>query len=147
MPAIAPDRAAATTATNVRMFTPSAEAIAASQLTAFVHFCEAKINRPIRDSDDLYKLSIEDFRLFWQLFLAFSGLRWEGDDSPVCTSDDVETASFFPNLKLSYAENLLACETAADLQLPAVASFNRTGLTERLNRGELRRRVDEFAGD
>ena len=146
MPAIARDRAAATTATNVRMFTPSAEAIAASQLTAFVHFCEAKINRPIRDSDDLYKLSIEDFRLFWQLFLAFSGLRWEGDDSPVCTSDDVETASFFPNLKLSYAENLLACETAADLQLPAVASFNRTGLTERLNRGELRRRVDEFAG-
>ncbi len=146
MPAIARDRAAATTATNVRMFTPSAEAIAASQLTAFVHFCEAKINRPIRDSDDLYKLSIEDFRLFWQLFLAFSGLRWEGDDSPVCTSDDVETASFFPNLQLSYAENLLACETAADLQLPAVASFNRTGLTERLNRGELRRRVDEFAG-
>ena len=146
MPAIARDRAAATTATNVRMFTPSAEAIAASQLTAFVHFCEAKINRPIRDSDDLYKLSIEDFRLFWQLFLAFSGLRWEGEDSPVCTSDDVETASFFPNLQLSYAENLLACETAADLQLPAVASFNRTGLTERLNRGELRRRVDEFAG-
>ena len=94
MPAIACDRAAATTATNVRMFTPSAEAIAASQLTAFVRFCEAKINRPIRDSDDLYKLSIEDFRLFWQLFLAFSGLCWEGEDSPVCTSDTLRLLAF-----------------------------------------------------
>jgi acetoacetyl-CoA synthetase len=146
MPEIARDRAAATAATNVRIFTPSAEAIAASQLTAFIRFCETKINRPIRDSDELYKLSIEDFRLFWQLFLAFSGLRWDGDASPICTSDDVETASFFPNLRLNYAENLLACETAEDSQLPAVASFNRTGLTERLSRGELRGRVDEFAG-
>lgn len=143
---IASDRAAATTANNVPVFTPAPEAIAASRLTAFVHFCDAKINRPIRDSDDLYKLSIEDFRLFWQLFLAFSGVRWEGANSPVCTSDDIETASFFPNLQLSYAETLLSCETAPDLQLPAISSFNRTGLIERLNRGELRNRVDEFAG-
>src|SRR5438045_2735561 len=146
MPEIARDRAAAAAVINVRMFTPSAEAIAASQLTAFVRFYETKINRSIRDSDELYKLSIEDFRLFWQLFLAFSGLRWEGDSAPVCTSDDVETASCFPNLRLSYAENLLVCETVEDSQLPAVASYNRTGLTERLNRGELRERVDEFAG-
>jgi len=146
MPEIVRERAAVTAAPQVPVFRPSAEAIAASQLTAFVHFCEAKINRSIGDSDALYKLSIEDFRLFWHLFLAFSGLRWEGDDCPVCTTDDVETASFFPNLQLSYAENLLACETPEDLQLPAVASFSRTGSTERLNRGELRRRVDQFAG-
>ena len=146
MPELARDRAAATAATNVPMFTPSAEAIAGSQLTAFARFCETKINQSIRDSNELYKLSIENFRLFWQLFLAFSGLRWEGDASPVCTSDDVETASFFPNLRLSYRENLLVCETLEDSQLPALASFNRTGLTERLNRGELRQRVDAFAG-
>jgi acetoacetyl-CoA synthetase len=128
------------------IFTPAAEAIEASQLTAFIQFCERATGRSICDSDKLYQLSIEDFRLFWKLFLLFSNLVWDGKAFPVCTSDNIETACFFPNIQLNYAENLLVCQTTADLERPAVTSHNASGVCEKLTRGELGRRVQAFAG-
>jgi len=128
------------------IFTPSAETIGASQLTAFIGFCERTTGRAITDSEGLYGVSVEDFQLFWQLFLSFSNLAWDGDAFPVCTDENVESARFFPNVQLSYVENLLRCETAGDLERPAITSRDIAGVTERLTRGELRRRVLEFAG-
>lgn len=127
------------------IFAPSAATIEASQLTAFIRFCAQLTGRSLADSRELYQLSVDELELFWQLFLSFSGLAWSGEASPVCTNECVETASFFPNLQLNYAENLLRCETPADLDHPAITGRNGTGVTEKLTRGELRLRVAELA--
>jgi acetoacetyl-CoA synthetase len=127
-------------------FTPTAATISASQLTAFIQFCEQETGRVIADSDALYRLSVNDVQLFWHLFLRFSKLVWEGDASPVCTDDGVETARFFPGLRLSYPENLLAGDSPAAMQRPAVTARGVSGVTETLTRVELRQRVLRFAG-
>ena len=118
------------------LFTPAAATISASQ-TDGVHPILARTRpaRPIADSDALYRFSIEDVELFWQTFLRFSKLVWEGDASPVCTSERVETARFFPRIRLSYPENLLACNSPEDLQRAAVTARDANGVTERLTRG------------
>lgn len=128
------------------IFTPSAETISASRLTAFIRFCAQATGREIIDSEELYRLSVEDFRLFWLLFLRFSKLTMDGDTSPVCTGESVEAARFFPKLQLNYAENLLVCNAPEDSQRPAVTAVELGGVTETLTRGELRQRVFEFAG-
>src|SRR6476469_6370559 len=128
------------------IFTPSAETILASRLTAFIRFCAQATGREIIDSEELYRLSVEDFRLFWLLFLRFSELTMDGETSPVCTSECVEAARFFPKLQLNYAENLLACNAPEDSQRPAVTTVELGGITETLTRGELRQRVFKFAG-
>ena len=127
------------------VFQPTAARVSASQLTAFIRFCEHETGLAIANTDALYRLSIEDVQLFWQLFLRFSKLVWEGDAFPVCSGDRVEGARFFPGLRLSYPENLLACDGVDDLKLPAVTACNASGVTERLTRGQLRRRVQDFA--
>src|SRR2546423_2848392 len=90
------------------IFSPPLETIKASQLTAFIRFYERATGESIGSSEDLYQRSVENFQLFWQLFLLFSDLIWEGDVFPACINAGVETATFFPKLRLSYAENLLA---------------------------------------
>ena len=145
MSSVTPDRGAAHQPSEPRpIFTPSAAAVDGSQLTAFIEFCESQTDWRIGDSDDLHGKSIEHSPRFWELFLAFSNLRWEGSTSPVCAGDDVETARFFPDVRLSYPENLLACDEPEDLLRPAVTVRGIDGVVERLNRGELRRRTIEL---
>ena len=127
------------------LFTPAAGTTSASQLTAFIRFTEKAVGRRIADSDELYRFSIEEVELFWQTFLRFSSIVWEGDAVPGYTNERVETARFFPNIRLSYPENLLVCSSPEELQRRAITARDANGVTETLTRGQLRRHVLDFA--
>jgi acetoacetyl-CoA synthetase len=123
------------------VFSPDAETIASSQMTRFVQFCEMRTSRTFADHAAFHQFSLEHSRTFWRLFLDWSGLRWEqGDASPVITNDRVEDATFFPNVQLGYAENLLRIDPWGP-EHPAVTAYHRQGPPDRLTRGELRARV------
>jgi acetoacetyl-CoA synthetase len=94
-----------------------------------------------QDWGAFHDFSVRDFRAFWHLFLEWSDLACEGDPEPVCASDDCEQARFFPNLRLSYVENLLAGEPKA----PAITARHGGGGCERITRGALRARVSKLA--
>ncbi|MBV9832503.1 MAG: acetoacetate--CoA ligase, partial [Marmoricola sp.] len=85
-------------------------------------------------------------RTFWQLFLDWSGIAFEGEAEPVCEGDDIETAEFFPGLRLSYVENLLREVPGAE-DSPAVVAHHAGRPTVRLTRAELRRQVRAAAGE
>ena len=127
------------------VFRPAPEVVAASQLTAFRHFCEAESGRSISDEEALYRFSVDEYQLFWRLFLAWSDILREGDDRPVCTGDGVEFARFFPSLHLNYAENLLRVDSVEDAARPAVTAVHASGASERITRQELRDRVLSLA--
>ncbi len=113
---------------------PSPEAVQRSQLTDFM--------RGFADYATLHRWSVASFRDFWSRFLAWSGLRYEGDPSVVCDGDEIETARFFPYVRLSYAENLLV---GGD-ERPAIVAADERGQIVRLSRGDLRQRVLRAAG-
>jgi acetoacetyl-CoA synthetase len=123
------------------IFLPNPDTIARSQVTAFMRYCEAATSRNFADYSSFESFSVEDFRVFWRLFLRWSGLVCEGQLDPVCLGDSCESASFFPNLRLNYAEVLLA-DRSGD---PALTVCRGAGNTERLTRGELRERVLHLA--
>jgi acetoacetyl-CoA synthetase len=127
------------------VFRPSPEVVAASQLTAFRRHCEVESGRPIPSEEAFHRFSVDEYRLFWRLFVGWSDLLLEGDDRPVCTDDGVELARFFPNLRLNYAENLLRIDSIDAAARPAVTAVHATGACERLTRQELRDRVVALA--
>lgn len=120
---------------------PTPGTLAGSQMTAFVRFCEAETGRRFADHASFHRFTVDELRRFWGLFFRWSGLLHEGSTDPVCAGDLCETASFFPNVRLGYVENVLRIDAELDGDRPALTARDGSGRRERLTRRELRDRV------
>jgi acetoacetyl-CoA synthetase len=135
----------ASPATRERLLAPDADVVAASQLSAFVAFCARRTGLSFGDQVAFHRFSTEDFRTFWALFSEWSKVLYEGSLDPVCESDAVERARFFPNAHVSYVENLLgSVSTDRDLDT-ALTAYRGAQPPVRVSRGELRDRVSGLA--
>jgi len=113
-------------------------------MAAFRAYCERECGLPLGDWPALHRFSVEDPSRFWRLFLTWSGVRTEGSREPVCTSSDVESARFFPEMRLSYTEALLDGNGALDDSV-AIVECHEDGCRREFSRGELRQRVTKVA--
>ena len=124
---------------------PGDERTARSQLSEFMGFCESHTGRDFGDSAAFHEFSVAEPRLFWGLFLDWSGLLRSGDPEPVRDGDRCESARFFPNLQLSYAENLLRLDEGFSADAPALAAHHPFRPPEHVTRGALHARVVRLA--
>ena len=131
-------------AIDKRYFDPSLDQIAGSQLTAYMHYCERETGQIFPCYDAFQEFSVSEFRSFWNLFLKWSGIAHEGEADPVCTGELCEDATFFPNLRINFAEALLGSDDADDDRV-AITARHFDGSHERLTRGELRRKTARLA--
>ncbi|MEA2399197.1 MAG: acetoacetyl-CoA synthetase, partial [Thermoleophilaceae bacterium] len=122
-------------------FRPDASTVSGSQLSAFIRSCEAETGRRFADSQSFHSFSVRDYRRFWAHFLSWSDLLWEGSPEPVCTDDLCERATFFPEVRLNYAENLLRVDGPAGAEAIALVAHHASAPPARISRGELRSRV------
>lgn len=116
-----------------------------SQVAEFVGYCEAQAGERFEGPAAFHDFSVAEFREFWRLFLEWSDPPRSGEPDPVCTDDRCEFASFFPNLRLSYAESLLGAGDPKDDDRVAILARHGDGSREELTRRELRRRVRHLA--
>ena len=116
-----------------------------SQLSAFVKLWETRAGRTFESPQEVHAFSVERFREFWDLFLEWADPLRSGEAEPVCTDDSCETAAFFPNLRLSYAENLLEARSPQEDERVAVVARGGDGSRRELSRRELRERVRRLA--
>ncbi|HWX47233.1 MAG TPA: acetoacetate--CoA ligase [Roseomonas sp.] len=123
------------------VFDPDSQVAAQSQLTAFRQWCATRTGRSLPDDAALDRFSVEEFRSFWRLFLEWSALPWEGAAEPVCVGDACETAHFFPDLHLNYAECLLSGSAGQ----PALTARHAGGRREQFTHGALRLAVVRLA--
>jgi acetoacetyl-CoA synthetase len=123
------------------MFTPTAETIAASQMTAFMRHCTEKTGETFADAAAFHAFSVRDSSRFWSLFLDWSSLLVEGPRDRVCTSAICEEATAFPDLRLSYVENLLRVGDMHEEERVAITACGPLGRRTRITRKELRERV------
>ncbi len=118
---------------------------ARSQLASFARFVESRIGKTVADYGALHELSIEQPARFWELFLEHSGALYSGEVTPALVGDEVETARFFPRLRLSWVENVLAERSEAEERAEALVGCDESGARVALSRAELRRRVQAIA--
>lgn len=132
------------TSPDAPAFVPDPAVAARSQMAAFVAFCAERAGAP-REWAPFSRWAAAEWRTFWACFVEWAAPIVEGDAEPVCVGDDVETARFFPKLRLSYVENLLrplGSEAEDDV---ALIARDETGRRVQLTRAELRRRVEAVA--
>jgi acetoacetyl-CoA synthetase len=122
------------------IFMPQPEDMVRSQLHDFLRYCEQHTGLTFSDQNSFHQFSVAAYERFWFLFLEWSGIVYEGSPEVVCRGEEVETASFFPDVRLSYVENLLETKQALLDEL-AVVGHHASAPPTRLTRGELRRRV------
>src|SRR6266536_263192 len=127
------------------IFSPEPSAVGGSQLTAFTRFCEETVGQSFQDHAALQEFSVGEYRRLWRLFLEWSGLLWEGSPEPVCTDDRCEHATFFPDVRLNYAENLLRIDSPEDGERTALVAHHALREPERTTRRELRDQVRTLA--
>jgi acetoacetyl-CoA synthetase len=124
---------------------PDPQRAAASAMRDFARFLEEDVGARFEDYGALYRFSVDDYGRFWAAFLRWSRLEVEGSLEPACRGEEIESAVFFPNLRTSYAENLLRPLGAEAEGRDALVSVTEEGLTRRCSRGELRERVSRAA--
>jgi acetoacetyl-CoA synthetase len=117
---------------------------AASQLSDFARFVHRRTGLQMVDYAALHAFSVSEIDLFWTLFLEWSGLRTTGSSEPARTGTDIPDSRFFPGLRLSWAENLLA-ERGPEDQAVALVGVDETGGRSEISRAALRQRVRSVA--
>lgn len=127
------------------VFQPSTETAERSRMTAFTRFCERESGRALADYAALHRFSVEEAPLFWECLLRFSGLVFDGAVRPALLGDSIEQARFFPEVRLNYAENLLASGPGREDDRFAVTACGERGQVAKLTRAQLRDRVISVA--
>src|SRR5690606_13328792 len=89
------------------LWTPSAELIRSSPMTAFMREAARLSGQPIEDYPALHRWSVEDRAAFWTLIWDFCAVIGERGERALENGDRMPGASFFPDARLNFAENLL----------------------------------------
>ena len=105
----------ADTHTSAPLWRPSAERIAASNLTAFMGRIERDHGVALRSYDEVYAWSIDEMEAFWTTVWDYCGVIAETRGTAVLADGDrMPGARFFPEARLNFAENLLRRRDEAD---------------------------------
>ncbi|HYO35920.1 MAG TPA: acetoacetate--CoA ligase [Geodermatophilus sp.] len=116
-----------------------------TQLALFRARCEEVAGVALDAPGALHAFSVRQPDLFWRTLLDWTGLPWSGSADVVRTGDDVETARFFPGVRLNYAEALLRPLPGVPDDAPAVTAVHSGRAAETLSRGRLRAEVGATA--
>ena len=91
------------------LWSPSAERVAKSQMTAFTRFVEARIDRSFQNWPDLYRWSVQHNLQFWSIFADFAKIIWDQPSNLVFRGGPTfRHGRWFPGAHLNFAKNILA---------------------------------------
>ena len=100
------------------LWQPSAERIASANLTAFIGFLNDRYGVAVSDYAALHAFSVDDMEAFWAAVWDFCGVIAETrGDAVVRDLDRMPGATWFPDARLNFAENLLRRRDDADAEL------------------------------
>ncbi|HVW55723.1 MAG TPA: acetoacetate--CoA ligase [Rhizobiaceae bacterium] len=99
---------------KIPLWVPSEAAVRAAPLTAFMHEASRKSGLALNDYDALHQWSVEDRESFWRLVWEHCGIIGERGERVVADGERMPGASFFPDARLNFAENLLRRSGPAD---------------------------------
>jgi len=120
------------------LWTPDPEKVAATQVIRFRSGVNGQLGLNLDDYDDLHRWSVADRPAFWRALWDFAGVVGDGPGETVLADGDrMPGASWFPEVRLNYAENLLQGPDEAE----AIVFRGETGPTRRLTFAELRETV------
>lgn len=102
---------------NQMLWKPSLERIEKSEMMKFMNHFNSKYNLSMKGYSEFHKFSVENKETFWSELLEHYGVIYSGNLSPVLLDDSFKSYSWFSNLELNFAENLLSKGCDHDIAL------------------------------
>jgi acetoacetyl-CoA synthetase len=125
---------------TVPLWTPSAQQIADAPITHFMAEAAKASGMAIESYDALHAWSISDREGFWSLVWDHCGVVGHKGERVLINGDKMPGASFFPDARLNFAENLLRFDGDGD----AVVFRGEDKVKRRLSWNELRALVSKL---
>jgi acetoacetyl-CoA synthetase len=125
------------------LWQPSARRVAASRLTAFAKAAEKRWNRRLAGADYpvLHDWSIRQAQEFWVSVWEFAGVIGDMGTTVVADGEKMPGATWFPDAKLNFAENLLCRPMKGD----ALVFWGEDKVQGRASHADLYRAVAQTA--
>ena len=92
---------------NQPLWSPSQASIDAANMTRFIAQVNQNYGLAISDYDTLYQWSVDEKESFWSEVWDFCGIVGDKGERTLIDGDNIETAEWFPDASLNFAENLL----------------------------------------
>jgi len=92
---------------NQPLWSPSQASIDAANMTRFIAQVNQNYGQAISDYDALYQWSVDEKESFWSEVWDFCGIVGDKGERILIGGDNIETAEWFPDASLNFAENLL----------------------------------------
>lgn len=119
-----------------KLYTPNKNRIESSQMNRFMR--EAGCS----DYDNLHQWTTRKPDEFWPSLFDFFNIKYSGDLSPAFNDITFKDYSWFPNVELNFAENLLKCGSSEKI---AINFVHESGLNKKLSYSELRSQTASMA--
>jgi acetoacetyl-CoA synthetase len=120
------------------LWEPSAAAVEASNLTAFIDWLRAERGADVTTYPDLWRWSVDDLEAFWNAIFDYFRVEYDGERGPALASREMPGAEWFPGVRLNWAERAFAGK--ADDQVAILHASELRELDE-ITWGELHSRV------
>jgi len=92
---------------NQPLWSPSQASIDAANMTRFIAQVNQNYGLAIADYDMLYQWSVNEKEAFWSELWDFCGIIGDKGATVLVDGENIETAEWFPDASLNFAENLL----------------------------------------
>ncbi len=92
---------------NEMLWSPSEKRIESSQMSAFMKALNTEFNLNLKNYADLHAFSVGKKDLFWKFLISYFGVAYEGSLDPALLEEGFENYTWFSNVKINSAENLL----------------------------------------
>jgi acetoacetyl-CoA synthetase len=89
------------------LWSPSQASIDAANMTRFIAQVNQNYGLELSDYDALYQWSVDEKESFWSEIWDFCGIIGDKGTTVLIDGDHIETAEWFPDASLNFAENLL----------------------------------------
>ena len=89
------------------LWQPDENRIASSNMQRFMDEAGARTGHVFKDYSDLYHWSVEEKETFWSFLWDFCNVIGHKGERILVNGDDIEKATWFPDARLNFAENLL----------------------------------------
>ncbi|MBM3508725.1 MAG: acetoacetate--CoA ligase [Alphaproteobacteria bacterium] len=124
------------------LWTPSPERVANANLTRFMAEVRRDFGADVADYESLYRWSLAAPDAFWRALWSFGGIIAETQGTVVVRDvDKLPGATWFPEAKLNFAENLLRRRD----RTPALVFRGENGATRTVSHGDLYDAVSRLA--
>ena len=90
------------------LWSPSAETVEHANITQFIQWLAQEHNLSFATYNDLWQWSVDNIEQFWSCLWDFGQIVASAKGEVVLASNEMPGASWFPEAKLNYAENIFA---------------------------------------